>query len=242
MRLSPWSLLEDRRGWDSRAIGDGHERLDGLMTSLRALRRCQPRLDPGGDAPRARRGGRRARPDRRDLGGGCQRRLDRVAARGPGSPRARRAVAIAIAPRRVPHPSADRAVGPSRQAPRPGAQQRLPTSLLEDHLEFSQLEDAPVRLRVVATDVLSGQDVLLSSGGAVDAILASAAILGVFRPVRVAGRDLIDGGVVTNTRRCPTPWRRALTRSGCFPPAIRARSRSHPGERWPWSCTASLSP
>jgi NTE family protein len=71
--------------------------------------------------------------------------------------------------------------------------------LIEDHIEFSRLEDAPVPLHVVATDVLSGQDVLLSSGDAADAILASAAIPGVYPPVEVEGRDMVDGGVVNNT-------------------------------------------
>lgn len=32
--------------------------------------------------------------------------------------------------------------------------------LLNDHLEFARLQDAPIPLHVVATDVLSGQDVL----------------------------------------------------------------------------------
>lgn len=71
--------------------------------------------------------------------------------------------------------------------------------LLTDHLEFTQLEDAPIRFHVVATDVLSGQDVLLSSGDAVDAITASAAIPAVFPPVNINGRDLFDGGVANNT-------------------------------------------
>jgi NTE family protein len=71
--------------------------------------------------------------------------------------------------------------------------------LLAEKLEFSRLEDAPVPLHVVATDVISGMDVLLSTGNAVDAIEASAAIPGVFPPVRINGRDLMDGGVVNNT-------------------------------------------
>lgn len=71
--------------------------------------------------------------------------------------------------------------------------------LLVRHLRFSQLEDAPIPLHVVATDVVSGKDVLLSSGDAVDAIAASAAIPAVLPPVKVNGRDLMDGGVVNNT-------------------------------------------
>ncbi|OBK20917.1 alpha/beta hydrolase [Mycobacterium asiaticum] len=71
--------------------------------------------------------------------------------------------------------------------------------LLTDNLEFTRLEDAPIPLHVVATDVLSGHDVLLSSGDAVDAIVASAAIPAVFPPVTIDGRHLVDGGVVNNT-------------------------------------------
>jgi len=71
--------------------------------------------------------------------------------------------------------------------------------LLCDHLRFDRLEDSPVPFHVVATDLLSGCDTLLSHGDAVDAILASAAIPGVLPPVRIAGRDLMDGGVVNNT-------------------------------------------
>ncbi|GLE54682.1 patatin-like phospholipase family protein [Mycobacterium montefiorense] len=71
--------------------------------------------------------------------------------------------------------------------------------VLTDKLEFTRLEDAPIPLHVVATDVVSGTDVLLSSGNAADAIAASAAIPGIFPPVRINGRDLMDGGVVNNT-------------------------------------------
>lgn len=71
--------------------------------------------------------------------------------------------------------------------------------LLQRHLQFSRLQDAPIPLHVVATDVLSGHDVLLSTGDAVDAIAASAAIPAVLPPVRINGRDLMDGGVVNNT-------------------------------------------
>ena len=66
------------------------------------------------------------------------------------------------------------------------------------NLVFDRLEDATIPLHVVATDVGSGQEVLLSDGDAVDAVLASAAIPAVFPSVRIAGRDLIDGGIADN--------------------------------------------
>jgi NTE family protein len=71
--------------------------------------------------------------------------------------------------------------------------------LVCSHLEVEFLEDAPVGLHVVATDVQSGEDVLLSNGPAVEAVLASAAVPGVFPPVPWSGRMLMDGGIINNT-------------------------------------------
>lgn len=71
-------------------------------------------------------------------------------------------------------------------------------SLIGSHLRFERLEDAPIPLHVVVTDVLDGDDIALSSGSAVDVITASAAIPGVFAPVVVDGRTYMDGGVVNN--------------------------------------------
>lgn len=72
-------------------------------------------------------------------------------------------------------------------------------SILRDNLRFDHLEDAPLPLHVVVTDVLTGAGVLLSSGWAEDAILASAAIPGVLPPVTIDGRIYMDGGVVNNS-------------------------------------------
>ena len=71
--------------------------------------------------------------------------------------------------------------------------------LLERHTNFARLEDAPIPLAVVTTEVPSGAEVVLRHGPAVDAVLASAALPAVFPPVTIDGRVLIDGGVVNNT-------------------------------------------
>ena len=71
--------------------------------------------------------------------------------------------------------------------------------LLEQHLSYRLLEEAAIPMHVVATDMVLGSEVLISSGPVVDAVLASTAIPGVFPPVRIGGRDLIDGGVANNT-------------------------------------------
>jgi NTE family protein len=67
------------------------------------------------------------------------------------------------------------------------------------HLRFERLEQAPIPLHLVALDVLSGEEVRLSSGPALEAVLAAAAIPGVLPPVRYGGQLLADGGVVNNT-------------------------------------------
>ena len=71
--------------------------------------------------------------------------------------------------------------------------------LLERHLPYAQLQDAAIPIHIVASDMVTGEEVLLSTGSAVDAVLASAAIPGVFPPVRVNGQLLVDGGVANNT-------------------------------------------
>src|SRR3954469_2888391 len=70
--------------------------------------------------------------------------------------------------------------------------------VIERHCDFARLEDAAVPVHVVAADVLTGEEVLLSDGPVVDARLASAAIPGVFPPVARDGRLLMDGGIVDN--------------------------------------------
>jgi NTE family protein len=71
--------------------------------------------------------------------------------------------------------------------------------LLRRHLEFDELTDAPIPVHVVAFDLTEGREVLLSEGAAVDAIAASASIPGVYPPVAIGERRLVDGGVVNNT-------------------------------------------
>ena len=74
----------------------------------------------------------------------------------------------------------------------------LRTLITRASLGFAHLEDAPIPLRLMATDVSTGEAVALSRGRVVDALLASAAIPGVFPPVEMEGRLLVDGGVVAN--------------------------------------------
>jgi NTE family protein len=70
--------------------------------------------------------------------------------------------------------------------------------IVSAQLEADLLEDMPIPLHVIATDVLTGEDVRLSAGPALEAVMASAAIPGVLPAVDWDGRPLIDGGVANN--------------------------------------------
>jgi len=72
-------------------------------------------------------------------------------------------------------------------------------ALLARELPYQRLEEARVPCRIVATNVLDGSEVALSSGLVVEALLASTAIPGVFPPTQLDGKYLIDGGISSNT-------------------------------------------
>lgn len=72
-------------------------------------------------------------------------------------------------------------------------------ALVTRHLPYGRLEDAPWPVAVVATEVTTGREVVMTHGSAADAVMASAAIPGVFPPVDVDGHVLMDGGIVNNT-------------------------------------------
>jgi NTE family protein len=71
--------------------------------------------------------------------------------------------------------------------------------LLVRHLGYDRIEDAGCSLTVVATEVATGREVHVGRGDVVDAVMASAALPGVFPPVQVGAHLLMDGGVVNNT-------------------------------------------
>jgi NTE family protein len=87
------------------------------------------------------------------------------------------------------------ALGLRRHLVDPGALRRL----LARHLPVPDLARTALPCHVVATDATTGEEIVLSSGSAVEAVLASAAIPGVFPPVEIGGRFLVDGGIANNT-------------------------------------------
>ncbi|TPK72481.1 patatin-like phospholipase family protein [Mesorhizobium sp. B2-4-15] len=72
-------------------------------------------------------------------------------------------------------------------------------NLIERNLPYRDLEEAPIPIHIIATDLFSGDAVVISKGNAAEAIAASSAIPVAFAPVRVGERFLIDGAVTSNT-------------------------------------------
>ena len=71
------------------------------------------------------------------------------------------------------------------------------------------IENMPMRLGLVATDLNSGQAVLFQRGDTGTAVRASSAVPAVFQPVKIAGREYVDGGLVS-----PVPVRYARQMGG----------------------------
>jgi NTE family protein len=73
---------------------------------------------------------------------------------------------------------------------------------IERHLDLARLRDAPVRLLVLAADLVSGQPRRFDNQSlTVDALMASATVPGLFPAVVTDGAILVDGGIV---QRAPT--------------------------------------
>ena len=70
------------------------------------------------------------------------------------------------------------------------------TAELEAAMGQSLIEDLPVKFATVATEVRTGHEIWLTHGRMVDAMRASYALPGIFSPMLVGDRWLVDGALV----------------------------------------------
>jgi NTE family protein len=61
----------------------------------------------------------------------------------------------------------------------------------------SKIEDLPMALGIVATDLQTGQGVLFQRGDLGTAVRASSSVPSVFEPVKIGTREFVDGGLVS---------------------------------------------
>jgi NTE family protein len=69
-------------------------------------------------------------------------------------------------------------------------------ALMKENLGDLNLEDLDTRFAAIATELGTGHEIWLTQGNLTDAIRASYALPGIFGPVQIGGRWLVDGALV----------------------------------------------
>lgn len=70
--------------------------------------------------------------------------------------------------------------------------------IITDTLGDVKFEDSNIPLAAIATDISTGNKVVLTKGRVADGVMASTCIPGVFLPVEINGELLVDGGIIEN--------------------------------------------
>jgi NTE family protein len=70
--------------------------------------------------------------------------------------------------------------------------------ILEPVGDIQDFDDLAIPYRAIATDLVTGDAVVLASGSLADAVRASMSVPGVFSPLTIDGRMLVDGGLANN--------------------------------------------
>ena len=81
------------------------------------------------------------------------------------------------------------------------------SELVRAHIHADSIEALPKPFAAVATDIVSGEEVVIRSGDVIEAVRASISVPGIFTPVRSNGRILVDGGI---TNPVPVSAARAM--------------------------------
>lgn len=69
---------------------------------------------------------------------------------------------------------------------------------LQQSVKYENLEDLPIPVRVVATDLDHGKSVVFSQGRVAERVMASSSIPIVFMPAEIDGVTYVDGGIFRN--------------------------------------------
>lgn len=76
-------------------------------------------------------------------------------------------------------------------------------SIIDHFFGKKNIEESNIPLAIVATDISNGEKIILRKGDVATAIMASSAIPGMFAPVTIKNRMLVDGGVIENLPLSP---------------------------------------
>ncbi len=75
--------------------------------------------------------------------------------------------------------------------------------LIQSRIGKARIEDALIPLAIIAADIGRGEKVVLRQGEVAPAVMASNAVPGIYRPVIIDGRMLVDGGIMEDVPISP---------------------------------------
>ena len=70
------------------------------------------------------------------------------------------------------------------------------SAMVRDHVPSEAIAELRLPFAAVATDIATGQEVVIREGDVIEAVRASISVPGILTPVRRDGRFLVDGGLV----------------------------------------------
>jgi len=70
--------------------------------------------------------------------------------------------------------------------------------LITDNIGDVKFQDAKIPLAIITTDIASGKKVVITEGSVAEGVMASTCVPGVFQPVEVNDKLLVDGAIVEN--------------------------------------------
>lgn len=88
------------------------------------------------------------------------------------------------------------------------------SEIIHEMIGRARIEDALIPLAIIATNIDTGEKVILKKGSVAEAIMASTCLPGLFVPVKIKGKNLVDGGLVENLPLSPLKKMGAEVRIG----------------------------
>jgi len=75
--------------------------------------------------------------------------------------------------------------------------------LIQSKIGKARIEEALIPLAIIAVDIGTGEKLVLRQGEVAPAVMASNAVPGIFRPVIIDGRMMVDGGIMEDVPLSP---------------------------------------
>ena len=75
--------------------------------------------------------------------------------------------------------------------------------LITEHIGDANFAQADIPIAMISTDISNGEKIILKEGKVADAVMASTCIPGIFIPLEIGNKLLVDGGIIENVPISP---------------------------------------